>query len=103
MSTLKNRLTAIVEEAFAAAGYNKELGAVTFSDRPDLCQFQCNGALTGAKIHRKSPVMIANDVISHLSENKIFKSVTVAPPGFINMILADEFIAEEAAKMAESD
>ncbi len=103
MSTLKNRLTAIVEEAFAAAGYNKELGAVTFSDRPDLCQFQCNGALTGAKIHRKSPMMIANDVISHLSENEIFKSVTVAPPGFINMILSDEFIAEEAAKMVESD
>ena len=103
MSTLKNRLTAIVEEAFAAAGYNKELGAVTFSDRPDLCQFQCNGALTGAKIHRKSPMMIANDVLPNLSENKIFKSVTVAPPGFINMILSDEFIAEEAAKMAESD
>ena len=103
MSTLKNRLTAIVEEAFAAAGYNKELGAVTFSDRPDLCQFQCNGALTGAKIHRKSPMMIANDVLPNLSENEIFKSVTVAPPGFINMILSDEFIAEEAEKMAESD
>lgn len=103
MSTLKSRLTVIVEEAFAAAGYNKELGAVTFSDRPDLCQFQCNGALTGAKIHKKSPMMIANDVLSHLSENKIFKSVTVAPPGFINMILTDEFIAEEAEKMAESD
>lgn len=103
MKTLKLRLTAIAEEAFAAAGYNRELGAVTFSDRPDLCQFQCNGALTGAKIHRKSPMMIANDVLSHLSENKIFKSVTVAPPGFINMILTDEFIAEEAAGMVESD
>ena len=103
MSTLKLRLTAIAEEAFAAAGYNRELGTVTFSDRPDLCQFQCTGALTGAKIHRKSPMMIANDVLSHLSENKIFKSVTVAPPGFINMILTDEFIAEEAGKMVESD
>ncbi len=103
MSTLKLRLTAIAEEAFAAAGYNRELGTVTFSDRPDLCQFQCNGALTGAKVHRKSPMVIANDVLSHLSENKIFKSVTVAPPGFINMILTDEFIAEEAEKMAESD
>ncbi len=103
MSTLKLRLTAIAEEAFVAAGYNRELGTVTFSDRPDLCQFQCNGALTGAKIHRKSPMMIANDVLSHLSENKIFKSVTVAPPGFINITLTDEFIAEEAEKMAESD
>ena len=103
MSTLKNKLSAIVKEAFAAAGYDKELGAVTFSDRPDLCQFQCNGALTGAKIHRKSPMMIANDVLAILSSNEIFKSVNVAPPGFINMILSDEFIAQKAREMAESD
>lgn len=103
MKTLKNKLTAIVEEAFVAAGYDKSLGAVTFSDRPDLCQFQCNGALTGAKLHRKAPMMIANDVLSRLSENEIFKSVTVAPPGFINIILSDEFIASEATAMVESD
>ncbi len=101
--TLKNRLTEIVTEAFSDAGYDKSLGAVTFSDRPDLCQFQCNGALTGAKIHRKSPMVIANDVLTRLSDNKIFKSVTVAPPGFINIILSDEFIAEQAANMAASD
>ena len=103
MKTLKNKLTAIVEEAFVAAGYDKSLGAVTFSDRPDLCQFQCNGALTGAKLHRKAPMMIANDVLARLSENEIFKSVTVAPPGFINIILSDEFIASEATAMVESD
>lgn len=103
MSTLKNRLSEIVTEAFFDAGYDKSLGAVTFSDRPDLCQFQCNGALTGAKIHRKSPMVIANDVLARLSDNKIFKSVTVAPPGFINIILSDEFIAEQAATMAASD
>lgn len=103
MKTLKNKLTAIVEEAFVAAGYDKSLGAVTFSDRPDLCQFQCNGALTGAKLHRKAPMMIANDVLARLSENEIFKSVTVAPPGFINIILSDEFIASEATAMVESE
>jgi len=103
MKTLRMRLTAIVEEAFVAAGYDKSLGAVTFSDRPDLCQFQCNGALTGAKLHRKSPMMIANDVLAILSQKEIFKSVSVAPPGFINIILSDEFIAEEATKMSESD
>lgn len=103
MSTLKNRLSEIVTEAFSDAGYDKSLGAVTFSDRPDLCQFQCNGALTGAKLHRKSPMVIANDVLARLSDNKIFKSVTVAPPGFINIILSDEFIAEQAATMAVSD
>lgn len=103
MSTLKNRLTEIVKEAFVAAGYDESLGVVTFSDRPDLAQFQCNGALGGAKLHRKAPMMIANDVLARLSENPIFKSITVAPPGFINIILSDEFIAEESLRMAESD
>lgn len=103
MSTLKTRLTEIVTDAFTAAGYDASLGVVTFSDRPDLAQFQCNGALTGAKLHRKAPMMIANDVVARLSENEIFKSVTVAPPGFINIILSDEFIASEASAMTESD
>ena len=103
MSTLKNRLTEIVTEAFVKAGYDASLGVVTFSDRPDLAQFQCNGALTGAKLHRKAPMMIANDVCGILSENEIFKSVSVAPPGFINLILSDEFIANEAIAMTESD
>ncbi|MBQ7119702.1 MAG: arginine--tRNA ligase, partial [Oscillospiraceae bacterium] len=103
MSTVKNRLTEIVKAAFAECGYDESLGVVTFSDRPDLCQFQCNGALTGAKLHRKAPIMIANDVLARLSGNEIFASVTVAPPGFINIILSDEFIAKEASAMAESD
>ena len=103
MSTLKTRLTEIVTDAFTAAGYDASLGVVTFSDRPDLAQFQCNGALTGAKLHRKAPMMIANDVVARLSENEIFKSVTGAPPGFINIILSDEFIASEASAMTESD
>ncbi len=103
MSTLKNRLTELVTAAFCDAGYDSSLGVVTFSDRPDLAQFQCNGALTGAKLHRKSPMMIANDVAVRLSSNEIFKSVSVAPPGFINIVLSDAFLAEEAAKMASSE
>ncbi|MBQ5778033.1 MAG: arginine--tRNA ligase [Oscillospiraceae bacterium] len=103
MPTLKSRLTEVVTAAFVEAGYDASLGVVTFSDRPDLAQFQCNGALTGAKLHRKSPMMIANDVCEKLSGNGIFKSISVAPPGFINIILSDEFIAEEATKMDDSD
>ncbi len=103
MSTLKLRLSEIVSRAFEECGYDKTLGAVTFSDRPDLCQFQCNGALTGAKIHRKAPIMIANDVVARLDGNAIFKSVSVAPPGFINIILSDAFIAEEGKRMIDSD
>ncbi len=103
MSTLKNRLSEIVTAAFCDAGYDASLGVVTFSDRPDLAQFQCNGALTGAKLHKKSPMMIANDVVARLSSNEIFKSVSVAPPGFINIILSDEFIAEQAKNMEASE
>ncbi|MBQ5777540.1 MAG: arginine--tRNA ligase [Oscillospiraceae bacterium] len=103
MKTLKSRLTEIVTAAFVEAGYDASLGIVTFSDRPDLAQFQCNGALTGAKLHRKAPIMIANDVCEKLSSNEIFKSVSVAPPGFINIILSDEFIANEAKTMEESE
>ena len=103
MKTLKTRLTEIVTKAFSEAGYDESLGVVTFSDRPDLAQFQCNGALTGAKLHRKAPMMIANDVLAILSKNEIFKSVSVAPPGFINIILSDEFIAAEARGMKSDD
>ena len=98
--TLRLALSDIVSSAFSECGYNAELGLVTFSDRTDLCQFQCNGALTGAKLHRKSPMAIATDVAELLSKNEIFKSVSAAPPGFINMTLTDEFIASMTASMA---
>lgn len=99
MQTLRARLSEVLGDAFSSCGYDAKLGNVTFSDRPDLCQFQCNGALTGAKIHRKSPMIIANDVLARLSDNAIFKEVKIAPPGFINMTLSDGFMAEEARAM----
>ncbi len=100
--TLRLALSDIVSAAFAECGYDEKLGTVTFSDRTDLCQFQCNGALTGAKIHRKSPMMIASDVVALLSKNEIFKSVDAAPPGFINITLTDEFLARAEGEMADS-
>ncbi len=99
--TLRLALSDIVSSAFSDCGYNAELGLVTFSDRTDLCQFQCNGALTGAKIHRKSPMMIASDVVNVLSKNEIFKDVSAAAPGFINMTLTDEFLAQMTSEAAE--
>ena len=59
----------------SAAGYDAELGRVTVSNRPDLCEYQCNGAMAGAKKYHKAPIMIANDVAEKLSDSKVFAEV----------------------------
>lgn len=89
-------LTKIVADAFEQCGYDRKLGAVSVSDRMDLCQFQCNGALSGAKIYKKAPAIIAGDVVNLLKDNNKFSKVEVANPGFINITLSDEFLLELA-------
>lgn len=87
-------LTDTVSEAFDAAGYLKEYGAVSVSSRPDLCQFQCNGSMSAAKAYRKSPMIIANAVADALKQRtEIFQKVEVAAPGFINLTLNDGYLA----------
>ena len=97
---LTDMLTGIVSDAFAACGYDRSLGTVTPSDRPELCQFQCNGAFGGAKLHRKAPAMIAGDVAAVLRDNPLFQAVEVANPGFLNMTLTDEAIASMTEEFA---
>ncbi len=70
------------------------------SNRPDLCQFQCNGAMAAAKQYRKAPIMIAGDVVRRLEADGRFASVTAAAPGFINLTLEDAFLAEQVRAMA---
>ncbi len=94
MKTMTDRLTELVSDAFESCGYDRSLGAVTISDRMDLCQFQCNGALGGARLHRKAPAAIAQDVAAALRENPLFERVEVAGPGFINLTLADSALLE---------
>ncbi|MBR5134925.1 MAG: arginine--tRNA ligase [Clostridia bacterium] len=101
--TLTEQLTVLVSDAFEACGYDRSLGTVTVSDRPELCQFQCNGAFGGAKLHRKAPAMIANDVAAKLNENSLFKSAEVAMPGFLNLTLTDDAIASMAADLASGE
>ena len=93
-------LTELVSAAFADAGYSGEYGQVTVSNRPDLCQFQCNGAMAAAKQYRKAPIMIAGDVVRRLEADGRFASVTAAAPGFINLTLEDAFLAEQVRAMA---
>lgn len=94
-------LTKIVSEAFEECGYDKNLGEVSVSDRLDLCQFQCNGAFSGAKQYRKPPFVIAEEVAERLSKNNIFKSVQMVKPGFINLTLTDDAILRKAKAIAE--
>lgn len=93
--TLINELTALVSGAFAAENLDPALGAVRVSDRPDLAQFQCNGALAAAKIAKTNPRQIAEKIAGHLRDHQAIKEVTIAGPGFLNLVLADDFLAEQ--------
>ena len=92
-----------VGNAFEQAGYDKELGRVTVSNRPDLCEYQCNGAMAGAKKYKKAPVMIANDVAEYLKESKVFAKAEVVPPGFLNLNVSAEMIKSYLNDMADAD
>ncbi len=100
MEKLIDKLSAIVSAAFEKAGYEPSCGKVTVSNRPDLCEFQCNGAMPAAKTARKAPIMIANDVIALLQEGEVFSSVEAVNPGFINLKLREEFLSSHLSAMA---
>ncbi len=98
--TLKDELSAIVGEVFAAEGLDHALGAVKPADRPDLAQFQCNGALAAAKAAKKNPREIAGAIADKLSARPEFAEVTVAGPGFINLKLTSEFLSARLDALA---
>ena len=83
-----------VAQAFEAAGYDPALGVVTVSNRPDLCQYQCNGAMAAAKQYHKAPFMIAQAVVDALAGEEMFSKVEMVKPGFINLDLSGEFLAQ---------
>ncbi|MEG2377377.1 MAG: arginine--tRNA ligase [Clostridia bacterium] len=103
MLTLRQRLTQVVSQAFDDCGYDAAFGVTQPSDREDLCEFQCNGALSAAKKYKKNPAIIANEIVAKLSVHPWFKKVAFAPPGFINLDLDDVFLAECASIMAEDE
>ena len=92
-----------VSGAFAAAGYDEAYGKVTVSNRPDLCEYQCNGALPAAKVYHKAPMAIAEDVAARLAESESFERAEACRPGFINLCLAPAFLARylEAMRTGE--
>ena len=93
MEKIVNLISARVARAFEEAGYDGALGQVVVSNRPDLCQYQCNGAMAGAKQYRKAPFMIAQAVADALAGEEMFAKVEMVKPGFINLDLSNEFLA----------
>ena len=102
MQSITKILTVIVSDAFDKCGYDSKLGTVTASDRLDLCQFQCNGAFAGAKLYKKAPFMIADDVAKVLQSEGIFSKVDVVKPGFLNLTLSDDYMLK-LTKEIEAD
>lgn len=103
MTDLKSRLGEAVGAAFAAAGLPADLGRVTPSDRPDLADFQCNGALAAAKQAGKPPREIATAVAAGLEGSPLFKSIEIAGPGFINLKLTDAALSERTTEIAADE
>ncbi len=99
---MKKILELISEEvvkAFEEAGYRADFAKVTLSNRPDLCEYQCNGALAAAKTYKKAPIMIANDVVAKLTESSIFSEVQAVNPGFVNLKLSGTYLADYLKEM----
>ena len=103
MEKLLDLISKEVMDAFEKTGYKREAGRVSVSNRPDLCEYQCNGAMALAKECKCAPINIANAVSDALKESWVFESVEAVMPGFINMNLSPAFLADYVVKMSESD
>jgi arginyl-tRNA synthetase len=100
MSDLKRSLSEAAAAAFEAAGLSPEFGRVTASDRPDLADFQCNGALAAAKSAKRNPREIAVQVVDILKGDPRLASVEIAGVGFINMRVSAEALSARAKEIA---
>ena len=103
MEKISEKITSCLEEAFEKAGYDKTLAKVTVSNRPDLCEYQCNGAMAGAKKYKKAPFMIADDVVEQLKDQTMFEKAESVKPGFINLTLSPSFVSDYISQMAEDE
>ena len=103
MQKILDQISAEVASAFEQAGYDPAYGKVTVSNRPDLCEYQCNGSLPAAKCYHKPPMAIAGDVAEKLKESALFSSVEAAAPGFLNLKLSASFLASYLEAMRTTE
>jgi arginyl-tRNA synthetase len=103
MEKLLELLSEELKQAFEDAGYDKNLGKATISNRPDLCEFQCNGAMAGAKQLKTAPLLIAQKVAEILTKNPIFSEVVAVAPGFLNLKLDEGYLKSYLEQMTKAD
>lgn len=103
MKKIIDQISEQMQAAFKEAGYDESLGKVTWSNRPDLCEFQCNGAMAGAKKYKMAPIQIANSVAEKLATNAMFSEVNAVMPGFLNLKVADSYLQEVIAEMKSDE
>lgn len=101
--SLISKLSDVVGKAFEEQGLPAELGAVQVSDRPDLAQFQCNGAMAAAKLAKKNPREVAQAVVDTLQASDVFAHIEIAGPGFINLNVTDDFLQHHLQDMAADE
>ena len=103
MNTIIDLISEEVKAAFHNAGYDASYGKVTLSNRPDLCEYQCNGAMAAAKAYRKAPIMIAKDVVENLADCQALEAAEAVNPGFINLKVSGAYLAQYLTAMRISD
>lgn len=102
MNTIVDLISNEVKAAFQNAGYDAAYGKVTLSNRLDLCEYQCNGAMAAAKVYRKAPIMIAKDVVEQLSDCQALETAEAVNPGFINLKVSGTYLAQYLTAMCLS-
>lgn len=103
MKKLVDLITEEVTNAFTAAGYDAKYGKVTLSNRPDLCEYQCNGAMAAAKEYRCAPFQISEKAAAGLSDSRMFSMAESVKPGFLNLKLSEEYLADYLTQMAADE
>ncbi len=99
MKKILDLISQEVMDAFEACGYEAAYGKTGISNRPDLCEYQCNGAMAGAKKYKKAPIMIAREVVDRLKDSATFSEVNAVNPGFINIRVSGDFLADYLGRM----
>ena len=103
MKKILDLITDELTKAFTDCGYDAKYGKVTLSNRPDLCEYQCNGAMAAAKEYKKAPFMIADEVAAKLAEASMFSMTESVKPGFLNLKLDEAFLASYVADMQKDE
>ena len=103
MQKLIDLISEKVTAAFVDAGYDEKYGKVTLSNRPDLCEYQCNGAMAAAKEYRCAPFMISDKIAEVLTGDELFESVESVKPGFLNIKIDSRYLARFLNEMMADD